>query len=175
MKTKDAIAIMNDENSTDAQLREVESFFKSAGLKGLLATVQGTLRQRTTLNRVAGSVQLQEVLLKCLAMDALLTRNLRVFEAAASAMLLAKCERVIGEYETSHPDDNRIFDIPSCYPPDYRHTGDGAVVHRENQHSAKEAYLVQHPCDCRPDEYSMCAARTCPNSCDWPEDHGDYS
>lgn len=29
-------------------------------------------------------------------------------------------------------------------------------------------------CSCRPDEYSMCAARVCPNSCDWPDEEGHY-
>lgn len=44
---------------------------------------------------------------------------------------------------------------------------------RKRVYAAMEArYKAGGPfgCSCRPDEYSMCAARVCHNSCDWPEE-----
>ena len=114
MKVNDAIAIMNDEGATIAQLTDAEETFRAAGLKGLLHKVQATIGQR---NRPVAPVDygafqnnrfVQAIMLNNIATDVIGHARMRALRALAREMILAKCERVVAEYERSfyNPDAN---------------------------------------------------------------------
>jgi hypothetical protein len=98
MKVNDAIAIMNETNATDAQLVDAEKTFRDAGLKGLLNNIQTIIGQR---NR-APVAQFAEAVLTDVAFDRIRNNDPAGLSAVAGALLLAKCDRVVAEYEAVH-------------------------------------------------------------------------